>query len=68
MLNTTREIEAKDVKRLLLRLYKKYHSGEITEAKVHKETFILNSILKAIEITDLEERLQAIESTLKRDE
>jgi hypothetical protein len=68
MLNTTREIEAKDVKRLLLRLYKKYQSGEITEAKAQKETFILNSILKAIEITDLEERLQAIESTLKRDE
>ena len=68
MPNITREIEAKDVKRLLLRLYKKYQSGEITEAKVQKEIYILNSILKAIEITDLEERLQAIESTLKRDD
>ncbi len=66
MLNTTREIEAKDVKRLLLRLYKKYQSGEITEAKAQKETFILNSILKAIEVTDLEERLQTIEATLNR--
>jgi hypothetical protein len=67
MLNTTREIEAKDVKRLLLRLYKKYQSGEITETKAQKETFILNSIIKAIEVTDLEERLQNIESSLKRD-
>jgi hypothetical protein len=67
MLNTTREIEAKDVKRLLLRLYKKYQSGEITENKAQKETFILNSIIKAIEVTDLEERLQNIESSLKRD-
>jgi hypothetical protein len=67
MLNATREIEAKDVKRLLLRLYKKYQSGEITETKVQRETYILNSILKAIEITDLEERLQTIESSLKRD-
>ena len=68
MSSDNREIDAQDVKRLLLRLYKKYQSGEITEAKVQKETYILNSILKAIEVTDLEERLQAIESTLKRDE
>ena len=62
---TDREIEAKDIKRLMLRVYKRYSSGAITESKAYKETYILNSVLKAIEVTDLEERLQNIENTLK---
>ena len=62
---TDKEIEAKDIKRLLLRVYKRYSSGAITESKAYKETYLLNSVLKAIEITDLEERLQTIENTLK---
>ncbi len=37
----------------------------ITEAQAHKETYLLNSVLKAIEITDLETRLQNIENTLR---
>jgi len=61
------DIEAKDIKRLLLRVYKKYQSGEITETKAYKEAYILNSVLKAIEVTDMEERLQRIE-ILMRDE
>jgi hypothetical protein len=65
MITDTREIEAKDVKRLLLRVYRRYQSGAITEAQAYKETYLLNSVLKAIEITDLEERLQNIENTLK---
>lgn len=64
---THKEIEAKDIKRLLLRVYRRYNSGAITEAQAYKETYLLNSVLKAIEITDLEERLQNIENTLKRD-
>ena len=59
------DIEAKDVKRLLLRVYKKYQGGEITESKAYKEAYILNSVLKAIETTDLEMRLQNIETILK---
>lgn len=62
-----KNIEAKDIKRLLLRVYKKYQSGAITEAQAHKETYLLNSIIKAIEVTDLEERLGNLESTLNRD-
>lgn len=65
MITENREIEAKDIKRLLLRAYRRYQSGAITESQAHKETFILNSVLKAIEVTDLEERLQNIENTLK---
>jgi hypothetical protein len=64
---THKEIEAKDIKRLLLRVYSRYSSGAITEAQAYKETYLLNSVLKAIEVTDLEERLQNIENTLKRD-
>lgn len=64
---TDKEIEAKDIKRLLLRVYRRYNSGAITEAQAYKETYLLNSVLKAIEVTDLEERLQNIENTLKRE-
>lgn len=64
-MNTERGIEAKDIKRLLLRVYRRYNSGAITEAQAYKETYLLNSVLKAIEVTDLEERLLNIENTLK---
>ena len=67
MITENRDIEAKDVKRLLLRVYKRYNSGSITEAQAYKETYLLNSVLKAIETTDLEERLQNIENTLKNE-
>jgi hypothetical protein len=62
---TDKGIEAKDIKRLLLRVYRKYQSGAITEAQAYRETYLLNSVLKAIEVTDLEDRLQLIENTLK---
>ena len=59
------DIKAGDVKRLLLRIYKRYQAGEITESQAQKEAYLLNSVLKAIELTDLEQRLQKIESLLK---
>ena len=59
-----RNVEAKDIKRLLLRVYRRYSSGSITEARAQKETYLLNSILRAIEVTDLEERLNNLEITL----
>ena len=62
---TEQDIEAKDIKRLLLRAYRRYRSGEITEAAARQETFILMSVLKAIETTDIEERLQKIESLME---
>ena len=61
---TEKQIEAKDIKRLLLRVYRRYNSGAVTEAQAYKETYLLNSILKAIEVTDLEERLQRLETAL----
>ena len=59
------DIKAKDIKRLLLRVYRRYNTGAITEAQAYKETYLLNSVLKAIEVTDLEERLQRLETALK---
>lgn len=62
---TNKQIEAKDIKRLLLRVYRRYNSGAITEAQAYKETYLLNSVLKAIEVTDLEDRLRNLETYLK---
>ena len=62
---TEKQIEAKDIKRLLLRVYRRYNSGAITAAQAYKETYLLNSVLKAIEVTDLEERLQKLETMLR---
>ena len=60
----TREIKAKDVKRLLLRVYRRYQSGTISEAQATKETSLLNSILKVIAVTDFEKKLDKIETKL----
>lgn len=59
-----REVKAKDIKRLLLRVYRRYQGGAITEAQATKETSLLNSILKAIEATDFEKRLDKVEGKL----
>ena len=65
--NITKTITAQDVKKLLLRTYRRYKSGEISEQKASKETSILNSLLKAIEVSDIEARLEKIEGFLHRD-
>ena len=66
MFTRNTHITSSDVKRLLLRVYKRFTEGSITEAQAQKEAYLLNSILKAIEVTDLEERLQKLETTLTR--
>ena len=64
---TQNNIKAEDVKRLLLRVYRRYQGGAITETQAHKEAYLLNSVLKAIEVTDLETRLEKIEGALNYD-
>ena len=59
-----REIKAKDIKRLLLRVYRRYQGGTISEAQATKESSLLNSILKAIEVTDFEKRIDKVETKL----
>lgn len=58
----SKQINGKDIQRLLLRVYYRYIKGEITEAQATKEKELLNSILKAIEVTDIEQRLEALET------
>jgi hypothetical protein len=60
----TKDITANDAKRLLVRLYARYRKGEVTEAAAYREAFLLNSIVKAIEVSELEDRLESIEQTL----
>jgi hypothetical protein len=67
MITPREEIKAKDVKTLLLRVYTRYQGGAITASQAHKETYLLNSVLRAIEATDLETRLEKIESALNYD-
>jgi hypothetical protein len=62
---TEKDLGAGDVKRLLLRVYKRYQGGAITDSQAYRETYLLNSVLRSIEVTDLEERLQNIENHLK---
>lgn len=61
MITADKEIGAKEVKNLLLNVYTRYRKGAIKEAQATKEAYLLSSILKAIEITDLENRIAALE-------
>ncbi len=65
MITEITDIQAKDIKRLLLRVYRRYQSGAITETQAQRETYLLNSVLKAIELTDMETRLQNLEDIIK---
>lgn len=58
------EITSSDVKRLMLQSYRRFTNGEITESRAFKENSLLGNILKAIEVSETEERLKAIENAL----
>ena len=62
----TKDIKAKDIKRLLLRVYRRYQGGTISEGQATKEAYLLNSILKAVEVTDFEKRIDAIENKTQK--
>lgn len=59
-------ITAKEIKKLMLLSYKKYQSGTITEARAYRENTMLANILKAIEVSEQEERVKALEGALER--
>lgn len=58
------EITASDIKRLMIQNYRRFSNGEINETKAYKENALLANILKAIEVSETEERLKAIETAL----
>lgn len=60
----TNDITASDVKRLMLQSYRRFTNGEISESKAFKENALLGNILKAIEVSETEGRLKAIENAL----
>lgn len=60
-----KDITAAEVKSLMMLSYKKYTKGEITDTKAYKENAILANILKAIEVSETEERLRRIEMALQ---
>lgn len=62
----TKEIDPTTIKRLMLRNYRRYSSGEISETQAYKENTMLANILKAIEVSETTERLEAIEKLLNR--
>ena len=66
MYTEEKQIKARDIKKLLLGVHRRYQAGNITDGQAYKETYVLNSLMKAIETTDLEERLDNIENTLRR--
>ena len=57
-------ITASDVKRLMLQSYRRFTNGEISESRAFKENALLGNILKAIEVSETEERLKRIEKAL----
>jgi hypothetical protein len=66
MITDKQDIGAREVKNLLLNVYNRYRRGAIKEAQATKEAYLLNSILKAIELTDLEHRITALEEGQNR--
>lgn len=59
-----KNVQASDIKILLLKVYQNLKRGEITESQASRETFILSNILKTIEVTEIEERLIKLERVL----
>ncbi len=62
----SREVTSADIQKLMLRNYRRYSSGVITEAQAYKENALLGNILKAIEASQTEKRLEDIEEMLKQ--
>ena len=53
-----------DVSKAIQRIYLKYQKGQIDSDKVTKEVMLLNSLLKAIELSDLDERIKKLEDEM----
>ncbi len=55
---------AKGIKKLMLLSFKKYQEGLIGETQAYRENTMLANILRAIESTEQEERLERLEEAL----
>lgn len=55
---------AREIKKLMLISYKKYQSGAISETQAYRENTMLANILRAIESSEQEARLEALEQAI----
>jgi len=59
------DYSAKEIKKLMILSYKKYQSGTISETQAYRQNTMLANILKAIEASEQEERIENLERVLK---
>ena len=59
------KLDSKEIAEQLQSVLERYKTGQINEAQAKQEQAILQSILKAIEQTELEARLEKIEAVIK---
>ena len=55
---------AKEIKKLMLHSFKKYQNGTISETQAYRENTMLANILRAIEASEQEARLEALEQAI----
>jgi hypothetical protein len=60
------DVTTENIKRLMMRNYRRFSRGQISESQAYKENAILANILKAVEVSETEERLRSLEETLRR--
>jgi hypothetical protein len=59
------DIQARDIKRLLMGLYLDYQAGLLSDEQATKQAGLLTAMLKAIETTDLEGKLDTLAALMK---
>ena len=59
------KLDSKDIAKQLQSVLERYKTGQINESQAKQEQTILQSMLKAIEQTELEARLEKIEAVLR---
>lgn len=57
---------AQEIKKLMLLSYKKYQSGAISETQAYRENTMLANILRAIEASEQEARIEALEEAIRK--
>lgn len=62
-----KEINAKDITKMLVGTLSRYKEGEISSQDAYREAYLVNTILKGLEVSDIQERLSKIEETLGHD-
>ncbi|MEH7569281.1 hypothetical protein [Priestia megaterium] len=60
-------LKTQDFALMLVKTYELYKSGSINEKTAQQEAYLLNSIIKSIEVKEFEERLERIEGILKHE-